>query len=135
MKFASVKPDQLAIVKENEMILLGDAVPKGATMIDLIARYGELRASIAAAAEKGKRAPLDADKLKAPVENPSKIWAAATNYKRGSKGLGDARGRGDAGTMTPDEVLEKSFLKPPSAIIGPEQAVVIPPGAGNVFPE
>ncbi len=135
MKFASVKPDQLAIVKDNEMILLGDDVPKGATMIDLIARYGELRASIAAAAEKGKRAPLDPNKLKAPVENPSKIWAAATNYKRGSKGLGDARGRGEAGTMTQEEVLEKSFLKPPSAIIGPEQAVVIPPGAGNVFPE
>jgi 2-keto-4-pentenoate hydratase/2-oxohepta-3-ene-1,7-dioic acid hydratase in catechol pathway len=135
MKFASVKPDQLAIVKDNEMILLGDALPKGATMIDLIARYGELRASIAAAADKGKRAPLDTNTLKAPVENPSKIWAAATNYKRGSKGLGDARGRGEAGTMTQEEVLEKSFLKPPSAIIGPEQAVVIPPGAGNVFPE
>jgi len=135
MKFASVKPDQLAIVKDHEMILLGDALPKGTTMIDLIARYGELRSSIAAAAEKGKRAPLEADKLKAPVENPSKLWAAATNYKRGSKGLGDARGRGEADTATPSEILEKCFLKPPSAIIGPEEAVVIPPGAGNVFPE
>ncbi|HEY1374749.1 MAG TPA: fumarylacetoacetate hydrolase family protein [Candidatus Binatia bacterium] len=135
MKFASVKPDQLAIVKDSEMILLGDALPKGATMIDLIARYSDLRPAIATAADKGKRMALDANKLKAPVENPSKIWAAATNYKRGSKGLGDARGRGEAGTMTQEEVLEKSFLKPPSAIIGPEEAVVIPPGAGNVFPE
>jgi len=135
MKFASVKPDDLAIVRENEMIMLGDALPKGATMLDLIARYGELRSSIAAAAEKGKRVPLDSTRLKAPVENPSKIWAAATNYKRGSEGLGDARGRGTADTATPGEILEKCFLKPPSAIVGPEDAVVIPPGAGNVFPE
>src|ERR1043166_9859795 len=120
MKFASVKPDQLAIVKDHEMILLGDALPKGTTMIDLIARYGELRASIAAAAEKGKRAPLDSSKLKTPVENPSKLWAAATNSKRGSKGLGDARGRGEADTAPPSDILEKCFLKPPAAIIGPE---------------
>src|SRR5215470_13506440 len=135
MKFASVKPDQLAIVKDGEMILLGDALPKGTAMIDLIARYGELSSSIAGAAEKGRRVPLDTKKLRTPVENPSKIWAAATNYKRGSKGLGDARGRGDADTATPSEILEKCFLKPPSAIVGPEEAVVIPPGAGNVFPE
>ncbi|HTM08948.1 MAG TPA: fumarylacetoacetate hydrolase family protein [Verrucomicrobiae bacterium] len=135
MKFASVKPNELAIIRDNEMIPLGDALPKGATMIDLIARYSEWRSSIAAAAEKGKGVPLDSERLKAPVENPSKIWAAATNYKRGSEGLGDARGRGTAGTATPEEILEKCFLKPPSAIIGPEEAVVIPPGAGNIFPE
>lgn len=135
MKFASIRPDQIAIIKDNQMIALGDAVPKGTSMIDLIARYGELRSSIAGAAEKGKRAPLDTKKLRAPVENPSKIWAAATNYKRGSKGLGDARGRGEADTATASEILEKCFLKPPSAIVGPEEAVVIPPGAGNVFPE
>ncbi|HEX9442639.1 MAG TPA: fumarylacetoacetate hydrolase family protein [Candidatus Binatia bacterium] len=135
MKFASVKPDQLAIVKGDELILIGDALPKGATMLDLIAGYDGAKAALAGAAEKGRRIALDPKSLKAPVENPSKIWAAATNYKRGSKGLGDERGRGEAGTATPDEILEKSFLKPPSAIVGPEQAVVIPPGAGNIFPE
>jgi len=69
------------------------------------------------------------------IENPSKLWAAATNYKRGSAGLDDARGRGTAGTATPEEILEKTFLKPPSAIVGPEEAIVIPQGAGNIFPE
>jgi 2-keto-4-pentenoate hydratase/2-oxohepta-3-ene-1,7-dioic acid hydratase in catechol pathway len=135
MKFASVKPNSLAIVQGNELILVDDALPKGASMIDLITQYDGLRSSLASVIQKGKRLPLDPKRLKAPVENPSKLWAAATNYKRGSQGLDDARGRGTAGTATPQEILEKTFLKPPSAIIGPEEAVVIPPGAGNVFPE
>jgi 2-keto-4-pentenoate hydratase/2-oxohepta-3-ene-1,7-dioic acid hydratase in catechol pathway len=135
MKFASVKPNHLAIVQGNELILLNDALPKNASMIDLITQYDGLRSALAGAAQKGKRVPLDFKQLKTPVENPSKLWAAATNYKRGSRGLDDARGRGTADTATPQEILEKTFLKPPSAIIGPEEAVVIPPGAGNVFPE
>jgi 2-keto-4-pentenoate hydratase/2-oxohepta-3-ene-1,7-dioic acid hydratase in catechol pathway len=135
MKFASVKPNHLAIVQDNQLIFIDDALPKGATMIDLIAQYDGLKPSLTGATEKGKRIPLDPKQLKAPIENPSKLWAAATNYKRGSEGLGDARGRGTAGTATPQEILEKSFLKPPSAIIGPEEAVVIPPHAANIFPE
>jgi 2-keto-4-pentenoate hydratase/2-oxohepta-3-ene-1,7-dioic acid hydratase in catechol pathway len=135
MKFASVKPNSLAIVQGNELIFVNDALAKGATMIDLITEYDGLRSSLAGVVEKGKRLPLDPKQLKAPVENPSKIWAAATNYKRGSRGLDAARGRGTAGAAPPAEVLEKTFLKPPSAIIGPEQAIVIPPGAGNIFPE
>jgi 2-keto-4-pentenoate hydratase/2-oxohepta-3-ene-1,7-dioic acid hydratase in catechol pathway len=135
MKFASVRPDHLAIVQGDELIRIDDALPKGASIIDLITQYDSLRSSLAAASEKGKRVALDARQLRAPIDNPSKLWAAATNYKRGSRGLDDARGRGTAGTATPQEILEKTFLKPPSAIIGPEQAVVIPPGAANVFPE
>jgi 2-keto-4-pentenoate hydratase/2-oxohepta-3-ene-1,7-dioic acid hydratase in catechol pathway len=135
MKFASVKPNHLAVVQGDELILIDAALPKGASMIDLITRYDGVRPSLAAVVEKGKRVPLDPGQLEPPVENPSKLWAAATNYKRGSRGLDDGRGRGTAGTATPQEILEKTFLKPPSAIIGPEEAVVIPPGAGNVFPE
>jgi 2-keto-4-pentenoate hydratase/2-oxohepta-3-ene-1,7-dioic acid hydratase in catechol pathway len=135
MKFALVKPNHLAVVQGNEFVLLDGALPKNASMIDLITGYDGLRSSLGNAVEKGKRIPLDPQQLKAPVENPSKIWAAATNYKRGSEGLDDARGRGTAGTVAPREILEKTFLKPPSAIIGPEEAIVIPPGAGNIFPE
>ena len=141
MRFASVKPNHLAVVQDNQLALVGDALveqgalPKGASMIDLIAQYDRLRPSLPRTVEKATRMQLDPQQLRPPVENPSKIWAAATNYKRGSEGLGDARGRGTAGEATPAEILEKTFLKPPSAIIGPEEAIVIPPGAGNIFPE
>lgn len=141
MKFASVKPDQLAVVQGEQLVLVSDtlaqesALAKGASMIDLIAQYDRIKSALAKAVEKGTRIALDAKKLKAPIEHPSKLWAAATNYKRGSAGLDDARGRGTAGTEAPEEILEKTFLKPPSAIVGPEEAIVIPQGAGNIFPE
>ena len=37
--------------------------------------------------------------------------------------------------LTKDELLHSFFLKPPSAVIGPGDDVVIPPGATGVFPE
>jgi hypothetical protein len=37
MKIASIKPNDLAIVKDEQMIPLGEALPVGLTMIDLIA--------------------------------------------------------------------------------------------------
>ena len=70
-----------------------------------------------------------------PVEKPSKIWAAAGNYKRGTAGLDDARGRGTASKTSPEELLENIFLKPPSAIAGPEDNILIPKNADSIFPE
>jgi 2-keto-4-pentenoate hydratase/2-oxohepta-3-ene-1,7-dioic acid hydratase in catechol pathway len=73
--------------------------------------------------------------LKPPIQKPSKIWAAATNYKRGTGGLDDARGRGVAGSASPEQLLERIFLKPPSCICGPEDNIIIPRGAETIFPE
>jgi 2-keto-4-pentenoate hydratase/2-oxohepta-3-ene-1,7-dioic acid hydratase in catechol pathway len=76
-----------------------------------------------------------ADSLAAPVDQPSKIWAAASNYHRGTASLGGERGRGAAPADSAEAILDLAFLKPPSAIIGPGGQIVIPPGAGRVFPE
>lgn len=141
MRVASIKPNDLAVVRNEQLIPIGDVLarqgllPKGPSMIDLISRYDSLKEAMAKTVGKGASIKLDAKKLRPPVENPSKIWAAATNYKRGSEGLDDARGRGTAGTATPDEILERTFLKPPSAIAGPEEAIIIPKEAETIFPE
>jgi 2-keto-4-pentenoate hydratase/2-oxohepta-3-ene-1,7-dioic acid hydratase in catechol pathway len=141
MKLATIKPNDLAIVKNDRLIPVGDALsregvlPEGSTMIDLIAHYDILKERLENIAAKGGGTPLDAKLLKPPVENPSKIWAAAGNYKRGSAGLGDARGRGSAGKTSPEELLENIFLKPPSAIAGPEDNILIPKHADSIFPE
>lgn len=141
MKLASIKPNELALVQGDAFIAIGDtlsragSLPKSFTMLDLIAAYDNLKAPLEKAAATGTARKLDPNQLKAPVEKPSKIWAAATNYKRGSAGLNDARGRGTAGTATPEELLERIFLKPPSAVIGPEQSIVIPKDAETIFPE
>lgn len=141
MKFATIKPNDLAIVKNDTLIPLGEslsregALPKQATMLDLIARYDSVKGQLENIATKGAGTRIDAKLLKPPVENPTKIWAAAGNYKRGSEGLGDARGRGNAAKTSPEELLENIFLKPPSSIVGPEDNIVIPKNADSIFPE
>jgi 2-keto-4-pentenoate hydratase/2-oxohepta-3-ene-1,7-dioic acid hydratase in catechol pathway len=141
MKLATIKPNDLAIVKNDRLIPIGGtlsrdgALPGGATMVDLIANYDALKTRLEDIAAKAQSVNLEASLLGPPVQNPSKIWAAAGNYKRGSQGLGDARGRGTAGKTSPEELLENIFLKPPSAIAGPEDKILIPRNADSIFPE
>ena len=135
MKLAAIKPNELAIVKNETLISIGELLPKGSTMIDLITVYDGMKGKLAALAAGGTGVGLDAKLLKPPVENPSKIWAAAGNYKRGTAGLDDARGRGTAAKTSPEELLENIFLKPPSAIAGPEDNILIPKNAESIFPE
>jgi 2-keto-4-pentenoate hydratase/2-oxohepta-3-ene-1,7-dioic acid hydratase in catechol pathway len=134
MKLATIKPNELAIVTNNTFVPLGDVLPVGATMIDLIVAYDGIKGRLDSLAG-GSGRKLEAKLLKAPVERPSKIWAAAGNYKRGTQGLGDARGRGTAAKTSPEELLENIFLKPPSAITGPEENILIPKNADSIFPE
>ena len=56
-----------------------------------------------------------------PPVSPSKVVAVGLNYRDHAKEMGKA---------LPDEPL--IFLKPPSAIVGPEEAIVLPPGHGRV---
>jgi 2-keto-4-pentenoate hydratase/2-oxohepta-3-ene-1,7-dioic acid hydratase in catechol pathway len=141
MKLASIKPNELAIVKDSTLIPLGEilaqesALQKNFSMVDLIEHYAALKNALAGAMTARTAKTLDPQMLKPPVERPSKIWAAAGNYKRGSEGLGDARGRGTTATVSPEELLERIFLKPPSAITGPEENIIIPQNAETIFPE
>ena len=141
MKLASIKPHDLAVVTDDSLIPIGavladrKALPKYFSMLDLIENYEQLKSSLDRPVSQATAKTLDPKLLKAPIEKPSKIWAAATNYKRGSAGLGDARGRGTADTATAEELLERIFLKPPSAVIGPEENIIIPKGAETIFPE
>ena len=135
MKLAAIRPNELAIVKNDKLIPIGDLFPRGSTMIDLIAAYDGVKEQLESLAAGGGGTELDPKLLKPPVEKPSKIWAAAGNYKRGTAGLGDARGRGSAAKTSPEELLENIFLKPPSAIAGPEENIIIPKNADSIFPE
>ena len=141
MKLAAIKPNDIAVIRNNTAIPVGNllarhgALPRNFTMLDLIADYDRLSAQLNSVASGEKGSPLDPKLLKPPVENPSKIWAAAGNYKRGTEGLGDARGRGTAAQTSPQELLENIFLKPPSSIAGPEDNILIPKNADSIFPE
>jgi 2-keto-4-pentenoate hydratase/2-oxohepta-3-ene-1,7-dioic acid hydratase in catechol pathway len=141
MKLASIKSDELAVISDDTWILVPETLaregvlPIHFSMLDLIERYASLKNSLTKALEQGHAKKIDTKLLEPPIKRPSKIWAAAGNYKRGSEGLGDARGRGTASKTSPDELLENIFLKPPSSIAGPGDNILIPKNADSIFPE
>ena len=139
MRVASIKPDELAVVDGEEFILIGDLLaqkglrPQRASMIDFIAHYGSIKNVLGSAVSTAKRVKLDPALLQPPVR-PSKIWAAAFNYKRGTSDIKDGAGRGETLKFTAEQALEMTFLKPPSAVIGPEQTILIPKGGKSRIP-
>jgi 2-keto-4-pentenoate hydratase/2-oxohepta-3-ene-1,7-dioic acid hydratase in catechol pathway len=141
MRVASIKPNELAIVDGEELVLIREILAlKGfltqrASMIDFIAQYDSVKNILGSVVSTAKRVGLDPALLKPPVERPSKIWAAAFNYKRGTSDIKDAAGRGETLKFTPEQALEMTFLKPSSAVIGPEQTILIPRGERVVYPE
>jgi len=141
MRVASIKPNELAVVDGEDLVLIGEILAlKGflsqrASMIDFIAQYDSVKNILGSVVSTAKRVGLDPALLKPPVERPSKIWAAAFNYKRGTSEIKDAAGRGETLKFTPEQALEMTFLKPSSAVIGPEQTILIPKGERVVYPE
>ena len=141
MRIASIKPNDLAVVANDQFMLIGDALRERGilqhndVMIDCITHYEDLASEIPKIVAEGKKIQIDAKLLNPPVQRPSKIWAAAFNYKRGTSDLKDAAGRGEKLKFTPEQALEMTFLKPSSAIIGPEQSILIPKGERVVYPE
>ena len=140
MRVASIKPDELALVDGEELVLIGDllaqrgVLSQRSSMIDFIAQYDSVKNVLASAVSTAKRIRLDPAVLE-PAVRPSKIWAAAFNYKRGTSDIKDGAGRGETLKFTPEQALEMTFLKPPSAVIGPEQTILIPKGERVVYPE
>ncbi len=64
-------------------VVIGDSIIDtgfDGSMIDLIARWDELRPAIEAKAAAGDGKPLASVKMMAPVQRPGKIWAIGLNY-------------------------------------------------------
>ena len=133
MRFATLKDGTVAAVTSGDRMVSLDGVC--GSMIDLAASYETSREAVERVVSETTPTTLDAAQLAAPVPAPSKIWAAAGNYHRGSKNLASAGGRGETRETPPDELLEHIFLKPPSAVVGPGENILIPPNAETVFPE
>lgn len=140
MQIASLKDGNLALVHGEMIVPVGAAlVERGilreSSMIELIARWPEIQGAVEAVAAEVPGKMLDQNLLGPPVARPSKLWAAAGNYRRGTAAAGGGAGRGEASELSPAALAESAFLKPSSAIIGPGEAIRIPPGAENIFPE
>lgn len=66
----------------------------------------------------GRGDPVVVDRLLAPLTNPGKIFGSGVNYR--------SHGDEEPGFVFPDEVVW-DFIKLSSAIVGPGEAIVLPP--------
>jgi len=85
--------------------------------LSLIRDGAEGLARAAGAAEHAD--PVTVDRILAPLTNPGKIFGSGVNYR--------SHGDEEPGFVFPDEVVW-DFIKLSSAIVGPGDAIVIPPG-------
>lgn len=106
-----------------------DPDPLGAGWWRLLCRdYPEVRSRIDAALPNAPRHPLDTVTLRAPVLNPSKVIACAVNYHEHAAEMRDGILQ-RTGSSTASWMLDfDTFLKAPSSIVGPQDAVVLPRG-------
>ncbi len=89
--------------------------------------FDALRPRLEQAALDGQPVPLSSVRLRAPVLNPSKILAAASNY-----GAHKAEMAARGGGMTASWLQEFDvFLKAPSSIVGPGDTVHLPDVPGR----
>ena len=112
MKLATIKPNDLAIVKNDTLIAIGDVLPAGATMIDLIAAYDGIKSRLNDCDRKRRRQKAR------PETAQSRRWRGRRRSgprraitSAAPQGLGDARGRGTASKTSPEELLENIFLE------------------------
>lgn len=74
----------------------------------------------------GRSKPLSSVKLRAPIYNPTSLWAAAANYMDHRKEMETRMGGGPKALPEKDEHMSELFLKPVSSIIGPGETVILP---------
>jgi 2-keto-4-pentenoate hydratase/2-oxohepta-3-ene-1,7-dioic acid hydratase in catechol pathway len=119
MRLATFSKDgaaRVGIVVDTGVVDLArhiDAAP--GSMVELIARWPELRARVAAAAADEPDFELAAVRLKAPIERPSKIFAIGLNY---------ADHCAESGLEVPQE--QTWFSKAPSSVTGPFDPIELP---------
>jgi 2-keto-4-pentenoate hydratase/2-oxohepta-3-ene-1,7-dioic acid hydratase in catechol pathway len=111
----------VALVRGKALVTLDDKLHLAAhqPMIDLIARWSELRARVAMLVDAPADASLDEVHLQAPVPRPGKVLAIGLNYLEHVQEsiVGEAR-------TVPDHQIW--FPKLPNAVNGPFDDIVLP---------
>jgi 2-keto-4-pentenoate hydratase/2-oxohepta-3-ene-1,7-dioic acid hydratase in catechol pathway len=133
MKLALFDKQRLGLVEDGAIIDVTAALPwphdedpvTAGWWRRLCRDFDTVRERIEEAAQRGARQPLSAVRLKAPVLNPSKIVAAASNYADHVAEMHHVQertlGRVESWMMNFDV-----FLKAPSSISGPTDDIVLP---------
>jgi 2-keto-4-pentenoate hydratase/2-oxohepta-3-ene-1,7-dioic acid hydratase in catechol pathway len=126
MKLARFDDDRIGIVRDDTIIdVTGivEARPREwppVAMNRLIANFGRYRGKLEAA-EKGQGKPLSSVRLLTPVPWPNKVVAYPVNYHEHGLEMGSTYRANSQGF----------FFKPPSALSGPADPIVLPINAGR----
>jgi 2-keto-4-pentenoate hydratase/2-oxohepta-3-ene-1,7-dioic acid hydratase in catechol pathway len=134
MKLCRYNEGAAGIIDGDAIYPLGDALAAtgvtrtGASMMEIIDALANRPAAAAGleAARKGKSIALSSVKLRAPIDNPPAIWAAAANYRAHQAEMKVRVGAYDRSQLSPDDLMAEIFLKPQSAIVGPGGTVILP---------
>jgi 2-keto-4-pentenoate hydratase/2-oxohepta-3-ene-1,7-dioic acid hydratase in catechol pathway len=124
-----VSPDESHIVDVTTALpLKHDADPFGAGWwLRLCRDFSDLRPTLESASSSDSSVPLDSVTLRPPVLNPGKIVAAAANYVAHRDEMKEVSRR--VGAASPAWLSSFDvFLKAPSSIVGPSDAVLLPRG-------
>jgi 2-keto-4-pentenoate hydratase/2-oxohepta-3-ene-1,7-dioic acid hydratase in catechol pathway len=126
MKLARFDDDRIGIVRDDAIIdVTGvvDARPRDwppVAMVRLIANFPRYRAKLEAAAN-GQGKPLASVRLLTPIPWPNKVIAYPVNYHEHGTEMGSTIRANSQGF----------FFKPPSALSGPADPIVLPINAGR----
>ena len=133
MRIALFDQNRLGVVVDGGVVDVTDRLPwphdpspLSATWWRLLCRdLGELAPGLADAAKDREARPLDSVTLCAPVLNPSKLVAAASNYSDHVREMHDVQQR-TLGQVEPWMMEFDVFLKAPSSVSGPTDPIVLP---------
>ncbi len=128
LRFGIVSSDGTTITDVTDALASAhDPDPIGAGWwVRLCRDFAALRPRLEAAVKNGRPKPLSAVTLRAPALNPGKIVACASNYAAHVAEMAEVQKRvGSTGQQWLHEF--DVFLKAPSSIVGPSDAVVLPP--------
>ena len=135
MKICHYNDHQAGVVEGDQVYPLGDAlvkaglVSKGYTMrnvIDVLANDPRGMDVARDFRKAGQPVALSSVKLLAPIEDPGSLWCAAANYKAHQEEMLERVGTYDRTKFSKDDLMAEFFLKPTSAIIGPNGTVILP---------
>ena len=125
MKLLLFDDFKLGVLRGDQVVDVTDAVKDiphigpGDLMSGLIARFGDYRKKIEAAAGKGKPVPVSGVRVRPPLPKPTTIVCMAVNYM-------------EDGTRSEPAPIN-AFLKSPSAIIGPGDTMLLPDVPATIF--
>src|SRR5579884_36885 len=133
MKLALFNDHRLGVVRDDTIVDVTSALPAWDNgymanfWLRLCHDFDTLRPRLEEAAQKGQGVPVGQVRLRAPVLNPSKILAAASNYGAHKAEMA-ARGGGTTASWLQEFDV---FLKAPSSIVGPGDTVHLPDVPGR----